>query len=163
MDHEQWIINKYLELINSKCFVWIINKCLIWINNNCLVWIISNCLVWIINKCLLWIITNCFVWIIIKQSARSWVWPSLCNISHKEDHLTHFCRVGQNPTYCVSEIKTTQMLNFSKQNIPVHIVQLGLSQSLTLKSFSTTTITTHHHRTNFSKGSRPNRSLRFDM
>ena len=44
------------------------------------------------------------------------------------------------------------------------IVQLGLDQSLTLKSLSTihpTTPTTH--RTNFLKGFRPSRSLIFDM
>ena len=43
-----------------------------------------------------------------------------------------------------------------------HIVQLGLGQSLTLKSLSITTTTTHNH-TNFFKSSRLWRRLRFDI
>ena len=43
-----------------------------------------------------------------------------------------------------------------------HIVQLGLGQSLTLKSLSITTTTTHNN-TNFFKRSRLRRRLRFDM
>ena len=52
-----------------------------------------------------------------------------------------------------------------KLEVEMDVVQLGLGQSLTLKSLSTTT--THHHppppTTNFFKGSRPSRKLRFDM
>ena len=46
-------------------------------------------------------------------------------------------------------------------DLKLRIVQLDIGQSLTSKSLSTTI--THHHHTNFLKGSRPTRRLRFDM